>query len=295
MKIPYVTLNDGNKMPQIGLGVWKARDGKEVQQAVKVALDDGYRLIDTAAAYGNEAGVGAGIRDSKVPREDIFVTTKLWNGDQGYDTTLRAFDTSLEKLGLEYIDLYLIHWPVAKMGKYIDTWKAFQHIQQSGRVKSIGVCNFSNTELDNLIDKTGVVPAVNQIELHPRLQQEPLRNYCISKGIHVESWSPIGGSGSDLLDDPVITKIAKRHGKSPAQVIIRWHIQSGLIVIPKSVHAERIRENIDVFDFELSADNMEEIEFLNTDTRGGPDPATFGMHTRTSLIQFAHRMGLAGR
>ena len=295
MNIPYVKLNDGNKMPQIGLGVWKAKDGQEVQKAVKVALNDGYGLIDTAAAYGNEAGVGAGIRLSDVERDDIFVTTKLWNGDQGYDSTMKAFDASLQRLGLDYIDLYLIHWPVAKMGKYIDTWKAFIEIQKSGRAKSIGVCNFSIENLDTLIDETGVVPAINQIELHPRLQQEPLRNYCMSKGIHVESWSPIGGSGSELLSDPVIEKIAKKHDKSSAQVIIRWHIQSGLIVIPKSIHDERIKENIDVFDFELDERDMEEIEFMNTNTRQGPDPSTFGMHTNTAVIQFAHRMGFAGR
>ncbi len=295
MKIPSVQLNDGNKMPQIGLGVWKARDGKEVQQAVATALDDGYRLIDTAAAYGNEVGVGRTIRESDVERKDIFVTTKLWNGDQGYDSALRAFDTSLDKLGLDYIDLYLIHWPMAKMGKYIETWKAFAEIQKSGRVKSIGVSNFRIQDLDELIYQTGIVPAVNQIELHPLMQQESLRNYCIAKGIHVESWSPIGGSGSDLLSDPTITKLAKKHHKSPAQIIIRWHIQEGLIVIPKSVHAERIKENIDVFDFALDDEDMQEIEFMNTDTRQGPDPSTFGIHINTGIMQFAHRVGLVGR
>ncbi|MBI3889684.1 aldo/keto reductase [Candidatus Saccharibacteria bacterium] len=278
MNIPVVTLNDGNTIPQLGLGVWQAKDGDEVKQAVLSAIDAGYRLIDTAAIYGNEQGVGEAIRESGVAREELFITTKLWNGDQGYDSTYKAFEASLEKLGLEYIDLYLIHWPVPEYGKYVETWKALEEIKASGRVKSIGVCNFNIDHLEKLLAESDVAPAVNQVELHPRLQQRELRAFCESKGIHIESWSPIGGTGGDLLDDPTIKIIADKHSRSTAQVVIRWHIQLGLIVIPKSVHAERIKQNADVFDFELDNDDMAKISALNTNTRRGPDPATMNNH-----------------
>lgn len=278
MNIPVVTLNDGNTIPQLGLGVWQAKDGEEVKQAVLAAINTGYRLIDTAAIYGNEQGVGEAIRESGVAREDLFITTKLWNGDQGYDAAHKAFETSLEKLGLEYIDLYLIHWPVPEYGRYVETWKALEEIKASGRVKSIGVCNFNIDHLEKLLNESDVAPAVNQIELHPRLQQRELRDFCEAKGIHIESWSPIGGTGGDLLSDPTIKIIADKHSRSTAQVVIRWHIQLGLIVIPKSVHAERIKQNADVFGFELDNDDMAKISALNTDTRRGPDPATMNNH-----------------
>lgn len=278
MNIPQILLNDGTTIPQLGLGVWQAKDGAEVKQAVSSAINAGYRLIDTAAVYGNEQGVGEAIRESHVPREELFITTKLWNGDQGYDATYKAFETSLSKLGLDYIDLYLIHWPVPEFDKYVETWKAFEELKASGRVRSIGVCNFTIDHLERLLNESDVVPAVNQIELHPRLQQRELREFCEKNTIRVESWSPIGGSGGDLLDDPTITIIADKHKKSAAQIVIRWHVQLGLIVIPKSVHEERIIQNADVFDFELDNDDMAKISALNTDTRRGPDPATMNNH-----------------
>lgn len=278
MVIPTVTLNDGAVMPQFGLGVWQAQDGDEVRRAILDALEAGYRLIDTAAVYGNEKGVGEAIRASNVPREELFITTKVWNGDQGYDSTLKAFDTSLQKLGLEYVDLYLIHWPVPEYDKYVETWKALEEIKASGRAKSIGVCNFNIEHLERLINETDSIPAVNQVELHPRLQQRELRDYCEQKGIQIESWSPIGGNGGDLLEDPTLQNIADKHDRSPAQIVIRWHIQLGLVVIPKSVHKERIIENAEVFDFELDNDDMAKISVLNTNSRRGPDPKTMNNH-----------------
>lgn len=278
MAIPTVILNDSNSIPQFGLGVWQAKDGDEVKQAVLAALKAGYRLIDTAAIYGNEQGVGEAIKESGIPREELFITTKLWNGDQGYDSALKAFNTSLEKLGLEYVDLYLIHWPVPEYDKYIESWKALEELRASGRAKSIGVCNFNIEHLERLLNESDVAPAVNQVELHPRLQQRELRDFCKEHSIQIESWSPIGGTGGDLLHDPTLQIIADKHSKSAAQIVIRWHIQLGLIVIPKSVHEERIIQNMDVFDFELDNDDMAKISALNTDTRRGPDPATMNNH-----------------
>ncbi len=292
MDIPMVRLNDGNSMPQLGLGVWKMRDGEEVRHAVDTALQNGYRLIDTAAVYGNEGGVGEGVRRSGITRDEIFVTTKLWNGDQGYDSALRAFDTSLSRLGMDYVDLYLIHWPVPAMDKYVDSWKALLEVKESGRARSVGVCNFGTTELERLMNETGIAPAVNQIELHPHLQQAELRAYCNEKGIQIESWSPIGGSGGDLLNDPKLILISEKYDKSPAQVVIRWHLQLGLVVIPKSSHDDRIKENIDVFDFELDEEDMKTIASMDMGTRRGPDPATFGVHTRTNVMGLAHKLRL---
>lgn len=290
---PSVTLNNGVPMPQLGLGVWQTKDGSEVQTAVHAALDAGYRLIDTAAMYNNERGVGEAVRSSSVPREELFITTKLWNSDQGYENTLKAFDKSLARLKLDYIDLYLIHWPMPALDKYIETWKAFEEIYASGRAKAIGVCNFNKEHLEKLANNSSVVPAVNQIELHPRLQQAELRQYCISKGIHVESWGPLGGTGGNLLNDPALAVIARKHSKSTAQVVIRWHLQLGLIVIPKSTHPERIVQNANVFDFELDEQDMTEISRLNTNTRRGPDPATMNRDIPTNLMRLASKLGLA--
>lgn len=278
MTIPNRTLNDGTTIPQLGLGVWQTKNGEEVISAIHAAIDAGYRLIDTAAVYANEEGVGRAINTASVPREELFITTKLWNSDQGYESTLRAFDASLKRLQIDYVDLYLIHWPVPRLDRYVESWKALEEIKASGRAKSIGVCNFSIEHLERLLNESSIVPAVNQIELHPRLQQRELRDYCASKGIQVESWSPIGGTGGDLLDDTTIALIADKHHKTPAQVVLRWHIQLDLVVIPKSVHAQRIQQNTDVFDFELDNDDMAKISALNTDTRRGPDPATMNTH-----------------
>jgi len=269
---PRVTLNDGNSIPQVGLGVWQT-PAEETERAVTAALQAGYRHIDTAAAYRNEAETGRGLANSGVPREDVFLVTKLWNSDQGYDSTLTAFDASVERLGVDYLDLYLIHWPVPANNAYVDTFKAFAHLHDQGRIRSIGVSNFAPEHLTVLIDSTGIVPAVNQIELHPLLPQHELRELHARLGIATEAWSPLG-QGS-LLTDPVITGIAERHGKTPAQVLIRWHIHLGNIVIPKSVNPERIVSNFDVFDFDLDESDMSAIASLQTDTRLGPDPRTF--------------------
>ncbi len=277
-ELPSVKLNDGNTMPQLGLGVWQASD-KEVEHAVSWAIDAGYRLLDTAAVYQNEAGVGRAIAASTVPREELFVTTKLWNADQGSADKVRsAFEASLQKLGVDYIDLYLIHWPMPDVGLFIQTWNVFEALQKEGKIRSIGVCNFPVKELRELLAVATVPPVVNQIELHPYLPQQELRDFCASNNIHVESWSPIGGSRGNLLQEESLASIAKQYGKSPAQVVIRWHIQNNLIVIPKSVHKERIEQNIDVFDFELNSDDMQVINELENGTRQGPDPATMNMH-----------------
>lgn len=272
-KVPPIILNNGVEMPQLGFGVWQVPDD-EAERAVATALEAGYRSIDTAAIYGNEEGTGKAIATSGVARDDLFVTTKLWNGDHGYDSTLHAFDTSLEKLGLEYVDLYLIHWPTPARGKYIDTYKAFEKIYADGRAKAIGVSNFPQEQLESLIEATSVIPAVNQIELHPQLQQIAAREYHAEQGIATEAWSPLG-SGRGLLEVPAIVAIAQKHGRTPAQIVLRWHLQLGNVVIPKSVTPSRIKENIDVFDFSLDAEDIAAISALNENRRLGPDPATF--------------------
>ncbi|MDX6363500.1 MAG: 2,5-diketo-D-gluconate reductase [Streptomyces sp.] len=272
-KVPPIILNNGVEMPQLGFGVWQVPDD-EAEQAVATALEAGYRSIDTAAIYGNEEGTGKAIASSGVPRADLFVTTKLWNGDQGYDSTLRAFDTSLDKLGLEYVDLYLIHWPLPSKGAYVDTYKAFEKLYADGRAKAIGVSNFLPDHLEQLLKATSVVPAVNQIELHPHLQQQAAREFHAEHGIATEAWSPLG-SGKGLLEVPAIVAIARKHERTPAQVVLRWHLQLGNIVIPKSVTPSRIKENIEVFDFALDDEDISAISALNEDRRLGPDPATF--------------------
>ncbi|WP_405774248.1 aldo/keto reductase [Streptomyces sp. NBC_01538] len=272
-KVPPIILNNGVEMPQLGFGVWQVPDD-EAERAVATALETGYRSIDTAAIYGNEEGTGKAIAVSGVAREDLFVTTKLWNSDQGYESTLRAFDTSLEKLGLEYVDLYLIHWPQPAKDKYVDTYKALEKLAADGRARSIGVSNFLPEHLDRLLAETSVIPAVNQIELHPHLQQHAAREYHAEQGIATEAWSPLG-SGKGLLEVPAIVAIAQKHGRTPAQIVLRWHLQLGNVVIPKSVTPSRIKENIEVFDFSLDTEDLAAISALNEDRRTGPDPATF--------------------
>ncbi|WP_086828089.1 aldo/keto reductase [Allokutzneria sp. NRRL B-24872] len=271
--VPTVTLNNGVAMPQLGFGVFQVPEDETVA-AVTSALETGYRSIDTAAIYGNEAGVGIALEKSGIPHDELFVTTKVWNADQGYDKTLAAFDASLEKLRLERIDLYLIHWPTPARELYVDTWKALNKLLGDGRVRAIGVSNFQESHLRRVIDEVGVVPSVNQIELHPLLQQEKLRAVHAELGVRTEAWSPLG-QGGDLLKNPVLAEIAAKHGRSTAQVVLRWHLQLGNVVIPKSVTPERIAENFDVFGFELDAADIERIATLNQNGRIGPDPDEF--------------------
>jgi 2,5-diketo-D-gluconate reductase A len=271
--IPTLPLNDGRAIPQLGLGVWQIPDD-ETTAAVLAAVDVGYRSIDTAAIYRNEEGVGAAVRAAPVPRDDLFITTKVWNERQGFDETLRAFDESLRRLGLEQVDLYLIHWPAPRRDRYVDTWRALVRLREEGRARSIGVSNFTVAHLRRLFDETGVVPAVNQIELHPRFQQAELRAFHAEHGIATESWSPL--AQGKLVGDPTIETIARKHGKTTAQVIIRWHLDLGLVVIPKSSRPERIRENADVFDFRLDEEDLARIDGLDRATgRLGFEPEEF--------------------
>ncbi|WP_343599346.1 aldo/keto reductase [Mycobacterium sp.] len=272
MAAPLVTLNDGNAIPAVGFGVFLIPPA-DTEQAVSAALRAGYRHIDTAAAYRNERATGRAVAQSGVPRDELYVVTKLWNADQGYDSTQAAFDASMDRLGLDYLDLYLIHWPMPQKGTFVDTFTAFAHLREQGRIRSIGVSNFEPEHLQVLIDTTGIVPAVNQVELHPRLPQTELRAVHARLGIATEAWGPLG-QGS-LLTDPVVTAVAAACGRTPAQTLIRWHLQLGNIVIPKSVHPERIASNFDVFDFELDAEQMAAISSLDDGTRLGPDPRTF--------------------
>jgi 2,5-diketo-D-gluconate reductase A len=270
---PLLKLNNSVEIPQLGLGVWQAKDGDEVEQAVKTAIDTGYRLIDTAAAYGNEAGVGNAIRNSGIDRKDLFVTTKLWNDSHSYDQALKAFDTSMSKLGLEYLDLYLIHWPVPAQDSYLEAWRALERLYDEKRVRAIGVCNFHPPHLQKLLADANVVPAVNQVELHPKLQQQEVRDFCAKHEIKIESWSPIM-RGGELLQHETLKSIADKYSKTVAQVILRWHLDSGFIVIPKSVHNQRIEENFAVFDFALDEDDMSAIAKLDSGERTGPNPDT---------------------
>jgi len=270
----FLTLNDSRLMPQVGLGVWQS-PAETTADTVATALAAGYLAIDTAAAYRNEPGVGEGVRRSGVARETLFITTKLWNENQGYDAALAAFDKSLARLAMDYVDLYLIHWPAPTQNLYLESWKALIRLREEGRAKSIGVSNFAVPHLERIIGETGVTPAVNQIELHPRWQQAQLRAFHAAKGITTTSWSPLGQGR--LLDDPVIGQIAAKHGKTPAQVIIRWHVDLGLTVIPKSVTPARIVANFQVFDFALDAEDLKAMAGLDAaDGRIGPDPEAFG-------------------
>lgn len=270
--IPHIVLNNGVRMPQLGFGVFQIPDA-ETTEAVAAALEAGYRSIDTAAIYGNETGTGRALAESGIAREDLFVTSKLWIDDLGYEPALAAFDASLDKLGLDYLDLYLIHWPAPASNQYADSWLALEKLLADGRVRAIGVSNFEPGHLQRLIDLGGTVPAVNQVELHPALQQHDVTVFNAAHGIATEAWSPLAQGA--LLADPAIREIATRHGRTPAQIILRWHLQQGRIVIPKSVTPARIRENLDVFGFDLAAGELAAVDALERSGRTGPDPATF--------------------
>ncbi|MEK4516284.1 aldo/keto reductase [Paenibacillus sp. FSL H8-0122] len=264
-------LANGVEMPWFGLGVFKVQEGQEVIDSVKAAIKAGYRSIDTASVYGNEEGVGQAIRESGVAREELFITTKVWNTEQGYDSTLAAFDQSLSKLGLDYADLYLVHWPIR--AKYKDTWRALEKLYADGKVRAIGVSNFQIDHLEDLLAEATVKPMVNQVELHPLLNQQELREYCKAQGIQIEAWAPL--AQGHLLENEVLADIAARHNKTLPQVILRWDLQNGIVTIPKSVKAERIIANADIFDFELSEEEISRINGLNRDQRFGSHPDRF--------------------
>ncbi|MDH6120301.1 aldo/keto reductase [Kitasatospora sp. GAS204B] len=278
--IPTITLNNGVAIPQLGFGVWQVPEA-EAAAAVRTAIETGYRSIDTAAIYENEAGTGLGIRQAGVPRDELFITTKLWNsgtrdwsGQAGRDAVLIEFEASLEKLGLEYLDLYLIHWPRPMHGSYANVWQAMTELLDSGRVKAVGVSNFGQAELTHLFETSSLVPALNQVELHPHFPQRELRAFHAEHGIATEAWSPLG-QGKELLGDPVLAKVAAKHGRTVAQVVLRWHLQSGIVAIPKSVTPSRIAENFAVTGFELDAEDLAAIATIETGQRLGPDPAHF--------------------
>ena len=270
---PLITLADGNRIPQLGLGVYKVEDATAAR-IVEGAIDAGYRHVDTAKLYFNEAGVGAGVRAAGVPRDEIFVTTKVWNDDQGYDETLRAFDASLALLGMDYVDLYLIHWPAPKQDRYVDTWRALEAIKRDGRARSIGVSNFNAPHLEKLLANSQESPVINQVEVQPWLQQRALRDFDAAHEIVTEAWSPLARGRA--IGDPTLQAIGAKHGKSSAQVVLRWHIEQGLVVIPKSNSIERIRENSRVFDFELDDSDLAAIAGLETGERTGSNPDEVG-------------------
>ncbi|GAA1398245.1 aldo/keto reductase [Kitasatospora putterlickiae] len=281
--IPSVTLNDGTRIPQLGFGVWQVPDA-EATAAVRTAIEAGYRSIDTAAIYENESGTGKAVAEALaggVAREDLYITTKLWNsgtrdwsGEQGRDAVLREFDASLDRLGLDYLDLYLIHWPRPMHGSYLNVWKALERLKADGRVRSVGVSNFGAGQLTRLAEESSLLPALNQVELHPYFPQEELRAFHARHGIATEAWSPLG-QGKELLAEPELVRIAAKHGRTVAQVVLRWHLQSGVIAIPKSVTPSRIKENLDVADFELDAEDLAAVAGVATGTRIGPDPQEF--------------------
>ena len=266
-----VKLSNGVEMPYFGLGVFQIREGNEVIEAVKYALDNGYRHIDTAALYGNEKGVGEAIRQSSIDRKDVFVTSKVWNSDQGYYSTLKAFDASMNKFGFDYLDLYLIHWPVK--GKYKETWRALEQLYKQGRVRAIGISNFLKHHIEDLLQTAEIIPMVNQMEFHPYLIQQDLINYCVENKIQYEAWSPL--MQGHILENNIIKKLAAKYGKTTAQIILRWDLQKGVLTIPKSIKKERIVSNSQIFDFEISQDDMELIDSLNKDQRIGADPDNF--------------------
>lgn len=270
--IPNVTFNNGVTMPMFGLGTFKTPPGETTEQSVRWALKAGYRKIDTASFYENEEGVGKGIKSSGVPREEIFITTKVWPTDMGYESTLEAFDRSRKKLDIDVLDLYLVHWP--DKAKYLDTWKALEKLYADGKIRSIGISNFEPHHIDKLKAQTEVAPVLNQVELHPYLNQKEIRDHCAKTDIVVEAWSPI--AKGKVLDDPVIQEIAKAHEKNPVQVTLRWELQHNVVVIPKSVHKDRIEENMKLFDFELSDEEMKKIDALHNDGRLGPHPDEMG-------------------
>lgn len=265
------TLHNGVKMPYFGLGVWQAKDGEEVINAVKWALEAGYRHIDTAAIYQNEEGVGTGIRESGIPREEIFLVSKVWNTEQGYEATLKAFENSLKRLNTDYLDLYLVHWPVR--GKYKETWKALETLYKEKRVRAIGVSNFLRHHLEDLLEDATIVPMVNQMEFHPYLVQQELLDYCKDKGIQYEAWSPL--MQGNIFELEVFKSLAKKYNKTIAQIVLRWDLQKGVITIPKSSKKKRILDNADIFDFAISEEDMVKIDGLERGKRFGPDPDTF--------------------
>jgi 2,5-diketo-D-gluconate reductase A len=269
---PMIALRDGNSLPQLGLGVWQVPP-ETTARVVSDGIEIGYRSIDTAEGYNNEEGVGQAIAEADVPRDELFITSKLRNGGHAYDDAMRSFDETMRKLRLEQLDLFLIHWPLPSQGKYVEAWKALVQLQQDGRIRSIGVSNFNQDHLERIIGETGATPVVNQIELHPSFQQRDKRDFLKQHDIKIESWSPLGSGRA--LDNPVLGGIAKKHGKTVAQVIIRWHLQEGLIVIPKSTHRARLEENFTVFDFELDSEDMQRVAGLDNPTGGriGSDPA----------------------
>lgn len=268
-----IRLNNDVEMPQLGFGVWQIPD-EAATTTVKQAIEAGYRSIDTAMIYQNEVGVGEAIAGCGIPREDLFITTKVWNADQGYETTLRAFDESLERLGLDYVDLYLIHWPTPKHDKYVETYQALETLYREGRVKAIGVSNFDIDHLERILEACDIVPTVNQVERHPYLQQKELQAFCDRHHIKLEAYSPLM-NGRDLLEDPVIQEIAEAHGKTPAQIILRWQLQTDVIAIPKSVTPSRIQENIAIFDFQLTEKDLEQIASLDKNHRINQVPSEF--------------------
>ncbi|APH43569.1 2,5-diketo-D-gluconic acid reductase [Microbacterium sp. 1.5R] len=270
--VPTLTLNNGIEMPQLGYGVFQVPDA-ETTAAVAAALDAGYRSIDTAAIYGNEAGVGRAIAESGIPRDELFVTSKVWISDHGYDAALRAYDASLERLGLDHLDLYLIHWPTPALATYPETWRALESLYADGRVRAIGVSNFEPEHLARIASEGGVVPAVNQVEVHPALQNRAVAEANAQRGILTEAWSPLAQGA--VLSDRSVVEIAERHERTPAQIVLRWHLQQGRIVIPKSVTPARIAENLDVFGFELTDDELAAVDRLERDGRTGPHPAAF--------------------
>ncbi|MHC5305709.1 aldo/keto reductase [Bartonella sp. LJL80] len=273
MTVPLIKMNDGHTIPQLGYGVWKISD-QDAKQAVSQAIKTGYRHIDTAKAYDNETGVGQGVVEAGIGRENVFIATKVWNTDQGFDQTLKAFDQSVKRLGTDYVDLYLIHWPVPAKDLFVETWKALIRLRDEKRVRSIGVCNFRIVDLERLMQETGVAPVLNQVELHPQFQQKELRIFHEKNNILTEAWAPLGRG--ILLDNPVLKAIADSHGKTVAQIILRWHMELGTVAIPKSQSPIRMAENFDIFDFKLTAGDHDQIAAIDrADGRTGGDPAEF--------------------